>query len=82
MTSIHDFISVINELLAEVYPDTVTYIISGGDYIRDTILGFRQGEITMSYSPYILFSSSINYEDTIEKLLEQWKNKLKENDLC
>ena len=82
MTSIHDFINVINELLIEIYPDTVTYIISGGDYIRDVIMGFRQGEITMSYSPYILFSSSINYEDTIEKLLEQWKNKLKENDLC
>ena len=82
MTSIHDFIQVVNTLIGEYFPDTERYIVSGGDSIKDVVIQLRRGTINMNYSPYLLFNSSIDYEETIENLINDWKTKLEEENLC
>lgn len=47
--------------------------INGGDFIKDVVLELREDDKKLRYSPYELFYKSEDYEDTIEKLVEQWE---------
>lgn len=76
MSNIHDFIDILNAVIDERFPNTNRYIVYGGDFIKDFILELREGDKKLRYSPYELFSKSEDYEDTIEKLAEQWKSML------
>lgn len=76
MTNIHDFIHVLNEIIYERFPNTKIYIVAGGDYIKDEFLELREDDKKLRYSPYELFNKSEDYEDTIEKLVEQWEKML------
>ena len=49
------------------------YIVNGGDYIKDVIIELSEDDKKLRYSPYELFAKSEDYEDSIEKLVEQWE---------
>ncbi|SCW39285.1 hypothetical protein SAMN02910400_00598 [Lachnospiraceae bacterium C10] len=74
MTTIHDFIKVLNDLICEIFPNTEIIGISGSDYIKDCIFELREDNKRLQYSPYSLFNMSENYEETIEAFLLQWEN--------
>lgn len=76
MTNIHDFINVLNTVIDERFPNTDRCIVEGGDFIKDFVLELREADKKLRYSPCELFNKSENYEDTIEKLVEQWENML------
>ena len=76
MSNIHDFINVLNAIIDERFPNTNRYIVGGGDFIKDTVMELREEDKKLRYSPYELFSKSEDYEDTIEKLVEQWESML------
>jgi len=73
MSNIHDFINVLNAVIDESFPNTNRYIVSGGDFVKNIVIELREEDKKLRYSPYELFSKSENYEDTIGKLVEQWK---------
>ena len=74
MTTVHDFIKALHNLIEAHFPDTERYIVSGGDYIKDTVMELREGNKRLRYSPYELFSKSENYEDTIEEFIKKWRD--------
>ena len=74
MTNVHDFITVLHNMIEEYFPNTKRVIISGGDYIKDVVMELREGDKKLRYSPYELFHTSENYENTIEAFLDLWKN--------
>lgn len=74
--NIHDFISVLNAVIDERFPNTNIYIVRGGDFIKDIVLELREEDKKLRYSPYELFCKSEDYEDTIEKLAEQWQSRI------
>ena len=74
MTSVHDFITVLHNMIDEHFPNTERFIISGGDYIKDMVLELREGDKTLRYSPYELFHTSDDYENTIDAFLDLWKS--------
>ncbi len=74
MTSVHDFITVLHNIIEEYFPNTERFIISGGDYIKDTVLELREGDKKLRYSPYELFHTSDDYEKTIDAFLDLWKS--------
>lgn len=76
MTNIHDFIEVLYAVIEERFPNTSRTIIDGGDFIKDVVMELREGDKKMRYSPSELFEKSEDYEDTIEKLVEQWETML------
>lgn len=69
MTTIHDFISVLHDIIEETFPNTERYIISGGDYISDFVMELREGDKKLRYSPCELYNKSDAYEDTIEEFI-------------
>ncbi len=73
MTTIHDFIQVMNDLIREMFPNTEIVAVRGGDYIKDFILELREDKKRLRYSPYAMFTKSENYEETIEDFLTQWE---------
>ena len=73
MTTIHDFIKILNDFICEMFPHTEIRIISGGDYIKDLVLELREGNKRLRYSPYFMFYKSDDYEKTIEDFLRQWE---------
>lgn len=73
MSSVHDFINILNAVIDERFPSTSRYIVNGGDFIKDVVLELREDDKKLRYSPYELFHKSEDYEDTIEKLVEQWE---------
>lgn len=79
MTSTHDFISVLHDIIEETFPNTERFIISGGDYISDFVMELREGDKKLRYSPYELYCKSTAYEDTIEEFVSQWKEILLKN---
>ncbi len=76
MANIHDFINVLNRVMDERFPNTNRYIVNGGDFIKDVVVELREEDKKLRYSPYELFGKSEDYEDTIEKLVEQWETML------
>ena len=76
MSNIHDFIDVLNAIIDERFPNTIRYIVCGGDFIKDAVLELREEDKKLRYSPYELFNKSEDFEDTIEKLVEQWASML------
>ena len=74
MTTVHDYIIVLHELIREMFPNTEIFQISGGDYIKDAVLELRESNKKLRYSPYDMFNKSENYEETIEDFLMQWEN--------
>lgn len=79
MTNVHDFITVLHNMIDEYFPNTEKFIMSGGDYIKDVVMELREGNKTLRYSSYKLFHTSENYENTIESFLDLWKS-ICEND--
>lgn len=79
MTNVYDFITVLHNMIDEYFPNTEKFIMSGGDYIKDVVMELREGNKTLRYSPYKLFHTSENYENTIESFLDLWKS-ICEND--
>lgn len=73
MTDIHDFIKCLNDIVNERFPNTIRYIIHGGDSIKDVVVELREENKKLRYSPYELFNKSNNYEYTIEQLVKQWE---------
>ena len=41
MTTIHDFIKVLNDLIREMFPNTEIIGISGSDFIKDAVFELR-----------------------------------------
>ena len=78
MTDIGDFIKVLNECIDENFPGTERYMIAGGDFIKDVVLELRKDKKRLRYSPYELFYSSDDYEDTIVRFMEMWETVLKD----
>ncbi len=78
MTDIGDFIKVLNECIDENFPGTERYMIAGGDFIKDVVLELRKDKKRLRYSPYELFYSSDDYEDTIVRFMETWETVLKD----
>lgn len=78
MTDISDFIKVLNECIDENFPGTERYMIAGGDFIKDVVLELRKDKKRLRYSPYELFYSSDDYEDTIVRFMETWETVLKD----
>ncbi len=78
MTDIGDFIKVLNECIDENFPGTERYMIAGGDFIKDVVLELRKEKKRLRYSPYELFYSSDDYEDTIVRFMEMWETVLKD----
>ncbi len=78
MTDIGDFIKVLNECIDEKFPGTERYMIAGGDFIKDVVLELRKDKKRLRYSPYELFYSSDDYEDTIVRFMETWETVLKD----
>lgn len=76
MSNIHEFINVLHSIIDERFPNTNRYIVDGGDFIKDVVMELREEDKKLRYSPYELFSKSEDYEDTIEKLVEQWETML------
>lgn len=76
MSNIHEFINVLHTVIDERFPNTNRYIVDGGDFIKDVVMELREEDKKLRYSPYELFSKSEDYEDTIEKLVEQWETML------
>ena len=74
MTSVYDFIKVLNELIDERFPNTIRYGVAGGDFIKDHVIELREKDKKLRYCPYELFKKSESYEDTIKKLMEQWED--------
>ncbi len=56
MTDIHDLIQVLDSCIDEAFPDTVRYILAGGDFIKNVVMELREGEKRLRYSPYELFN--------------------------
>lgn len=79
MTTIHDFIRVLHDIIEENFPNTERFIISGGDYISDFVMELREGDKKLKYSPYELYHKSTAYEDTIEEFIGEWKELLLKN---
>ena len=79
MTNVHDFITVLHNTIEENFPNTERFIISGGDYTKDIVMELREESKRLKYSPYEMFHSSENYEDTIDAFLDLWKS-ICEND--
>ena len=80
MSDIHNFIDTLNEIIDERFPDTNRYIVKGGDFIETVIMGLRQGNKKLTYSPYEMFTKSKAYEDTIEEFIKQWEYILEVNE--
>ncbi len=78
MTDIGDFIKVLNECIDENFPGTERYMIAGGDFIKDVVLELRKDKKRLRYSPYELFYSSDDHEDTIVRFMETWETVLKD----
>lgn len=74
MSNIHNFINALNEIIDERFPNTNRYIVCSSDFIKDAVMELREEDKKLRYSPYELFSKSEDYEDTIEKFVEQWKS--------
>lgn len=77
-TDAHDFNSVLNSIIDEKFPNTERYAISGGDYFKDWVIELREADKALRYSPYELFGKSQNYEETINKFIEQWETILQQ----
>ena len=75
-TTIHDFISVLNDSIDSRFPNTKRYIVDGGDYINDLVFELREGNKKYRYSPYELYNQSKDYEETIEQFIQIWKGML------
>ena len=70
---VHEFNAVLNDMIDENFPNTVRYIVSGGDYIKDVLLELREDDKLLRYSPYELYMKSNDYEETIDEFIERWK---------
>lgn len=78
MVYIHDFINILNKTLDNRFPNTGRFIVRGGDYIKDVVVELREKDKVLRYSPYELFNTSIDYDSTIDELIKQWENIIKE----
>lgn len=65
-----EFFDMLNFLVDEELSDVEKYIRESGDYICDTVIELRKGNNSLKYSPYAMFVSSDNPEDTIEKFIK------------
>lgn len=72
MTNIHDFITVLHDLIKEKFPNTVIRMVIGSDYIENVLFELIECNKRFQYSPYELYNKSINYEETILNFIHQW----------
>ena len=70
--AVYEFNKKLTNSVKEKFPNTTASVVFGGDFIQDIVIELKENGITMRYSPYELFNSSDDYENTISNFIERW----------
>ena len=75
--TVQDFIYTLNDRIRGAYPHTTIRIVSGSDYMKDTLMELSESDKRLRYFPYRLFHASPDHDKTIAVLLERWGSVLR-----